>query len=449
MNKLIGGHTNHTDGGIPELVAEWEPAVWLVLDPTSDWGWASENLRTRFAWRPYIADIDFNAPIDPKQAARMVVATALAWAHNVSGGWWQGVNEPVIHSAEAMRRYADFECERVRLLAGNGLKAGIGSFAVGNPHDMTWWANFLPAMDAARQYGGLLFLHEYWFKTPFDTDFVSPSWTSLRHRKVYEGEPSHNWPGLPNRLKIGCILTEIGFDWGVWESGVVRGYAGIREPDEYVGDCEEYDAAIMGDPYILGACVFCCGNRAFQWTGYDIWPEVARKLAARANPLYRTLKPLQSDIINLVGRLPVHPTERYDPMRKAKRTIVHHMGFNYPGDRVRDSIRVIRSIARQKVKRDWPGGPYHFYVNRKGRKFQVNDLDIAAHHAARFNSTSYGVAMMNGNHMQDPTPEMVRAVVQINEMLGKRVKAHNELMKTYCPGDLDSWWWREIKGGAA
>ena len=69
MNRLLGGHTNQTWGGIPELVAGWKPAAWLVLNPSPDWGWASENLPTKFAWRPYIADLDFNAPIDPKAAA--------------------------------------------------------------------------------------------------------------------------------------------------------------------------------------------------------------------------------------------------------------------------------------------------------------------------------------------------------------------------------------------
>ena len=193
--------------------------------------------------------------------------------------------------------------------------------------------------------------------------------------------------------------------------------------------------------------MYCCGNADFQWTGYDIWPEVARMLADKAQPPYRDWGTSEPDIINLIGRLPVHPTERYNPMREAKRTIIHHMGFNYPGDGVRDSIRVIRSIARQKIKQGWPGGPYHFYADRKGRKFQVNSLDVAAYHAGRRNPTSYGVAMMNGNHMQDPTPEMVQAVVEINGTLGKRVKAHKQLMKTYCPGDLDSWWWRQIKEG--
>ena len=155
MHRLIGGHTNQTWGGIPELVAEWKPAVWLVLDPSSDWRWASENLPTRFTWRPYIADIDFNAPIDPKQSARLVVAATLPWASHVSGGWWQGTNESAIHSAEAMRRFADFEAERVRLLAREGLKAIVGCFAVGNPSDLSWWSAFFPALEAAKQHGGL------------------------------------------------------------------------------------------------------------------------------------------------------------------------------------------------------------------------------------------------------------------------------------------------------
>jgi len=442
MYRLIGGHTNQTWGGIPELVAEWKPAAWLVLNPSPDWGWASQNLPTRFAWRPYIADLDFNSSIDPKAAARLVVGATLPWARNVSKGWWQGTNESTIGSAEAMKRYADFEAERVRLLSIEGLRAGMGSFAVGNPKDLSWWGDFFPALDAARQHGGVLFLHEYWWDNPLEP------WTALRHRKVYHGEPSHNWPGLPARLQLPLIITEKGRDYGVVEPGVVKGWAGVVEPEEYVTECETYDAAVVADPYVVGTCVYCCGNADFQWTGYDIWDRVAKMLAARANPLYRSWNQPREDIINLIGRLPVHATKRYDPMREAKRTIIHHMGFNYPGDRVQDSIRVIRSIARQKVKAGWPGGSYHFYVDRMGRKFQVNSLDIAAYHAGRFNPTSYGVSMMNGNHLGDPTPEMVQGVKELCVVLGKRIKAHNELMNTYCPGPLDSWWWDIIKGGA-
>ena len=440
MTRLIGGHTNHTDGGIPELVWQWKPAAWLVMNPSQDWAWNSRNLPTRFVWRPHLEnDPDWYS--DPEGAARQVVEATLAWAGNVSGGWWQGLNEPTVSSAGDVALLARFEVERVKLLAQHGLKAGIGAFAEGNPAEFGWWRHFFPALEEAKRHDGVLLLHEYWWSDPLDP------WHALRHRKVYDGDG--DWKGLPNRLKLPLIVSECGRDYGTVEQGVVRGWAGAVEQDIYQGEIEAYDAALVGDPYVVGACVFCCGNRSFLWTGYEIWEQVARMLAAQARPLYRQWSQPQVGIINLVGRLPVHPTERFDPMGKAQRTIIHHTGFNYPGDRQQDSIRVIRSIARQYVERGRPGSPYHFYEDRMGRIFQANTLDVACHHAGQFNPTSYGIAMMAGTHLKDPTPEMVQGVRRTCEILGKPIKAHKELISTYCPGRLDSWWWKRIKRGLA
>ena len=221
--RLIGGHTNQTYGGIPELVATWKPPVWLVIDPGPEWKWVAQATpKTQFTWRIH-SDYqpDFNSEINPVQEARNWMASVLPWIRNVVSGYWQGTNESVISSPEAMRRFADYEIERTRLLASHGLKAAIGAFAVGNPPNMSWWEEFKPAIQAASEHGGVLILHAYWWETPPDTRFVSPPWTSLRHRKVYKGEPSHGWGGLTEQ--IPCILVEAGADKGVSEPGIVEG----------------------------------------------------------------------------------------------------------------------------------------------------------------------------------------------------------------------------------
>jgi len=291
MYRLIGGHTNHTFGGIPELVTSWQPPVWLVMDPGPEWKWVAQACpRTVFIWRIFNADQpDFNQPLDPVAEARAHVAQVLPWTGNVFGGKWKGVNEPVIASREAMKRFAEFEAERVRLLAAHGLQAVVGGFAVGNPPDLSWWREFEPALKTAGEHGGILGLHQYWWETPQDRRFVDPDWTSLRHRKVYDGEPSHGWEGLENRLPL--VMMEGGADCGVWEEGVVEGWNRIRNPEQYKADLNEFSLEIQKDTYVLGVCVFCCGNSSFLWMGYDIWPQVAREIAKKASPLYRKFQP--------------------------------------------------------------------------------------------------------------------------------------------------------------
>ncbi|MCB0084023.1 MAG: hypothetical protein KDE47_23960, partial [Caldilineaceae bacterium] len=46
---------------------------------------------------------------------------------------WQGYNEPVAGNAEEMKRLAEFEAERVRLLAERGIRSVIGNFGAGQP----------------------------------------------------------------------------------------------------------------------------------------------------------------------------------------------------------------------------------------------------------------------------------------------------------------------------
>lgn len=229
-------------------------------------------------------NIDFNQPLDPVQAARDHLARILPRLRPWMTGYIQGVNEPVIGSFDAMARYAAFEAERARILGDRGYAAALGSVAVGNPTDLMWWHVFTPALDVGREYGACLSLHQYDWPVMLASD---APWYTLRHRKVYGGEPSHDWPGLPAHLRLPLIITETGLDVGARTPGAIQGWRDILNPDQYLQDLATYSQELEADPYLFGAAIFCCGNLSGNWTGFDIWPQPADRLAQLAAPLYR------------------------------------------------------------------------------------------------------------------------------------------------------------------
>lgn len=289
LYRLLGPHVNAVQGGLPEVVARWKPPVALIMDHLGSWRWVKEaSPQTKFVGRLYHEfEPDFNdANLDPRLAAGQHCGAVLPVAKQMAGvyDYWQGVNEPVIGSREAMQRYATFEVERINILAQHGFRAAVGSFAVGNPADMSFWREFLPALEAARVHNGVLSLHEYGWPTFQD----SAPWLSLRHRKVYEGEPSMGWEGLPQHLRLPLIITETGLDGGIQTPGWMQGWNGHIEAHQYREQMRWYDIELKKDPYVLGAAIFCCGNISPNWWSFDIWPDLVRAVAENADPLYRS-----------------------------------------------------------------------------------------------------------------------------------------------------------------
>jgi hypothetical protein len=271
-------------------MVEWKPPLIVVLDHSDVWrDVKAASPQTTFVGRVYREfEPDFNDPgLDPIQAARDHCDRLLPWAERMGATYryWQGVNEPVIQSPEAMRRYTDFEVERVQIMAGEGFQVVVGSFSVGNP-DLPLWQDFLPALEAALQNRGALALHEYAWPT---LDHEWP-WYLLRHRKVYDGEPAHGWAGLPQPLKqLPLLVTECGLD-GLLEPGYPpRGWKTLyqQDPAEYLRQLAWYDDELLLDPYVAGAAIYCCGVADWIWSSYDIWPQPAQTLARAATPIYR------------------------------------------------------------------------------------------------------------------------------------------------------------------
>jgi hypothetical protein len=120
--------------------------------------------------------------------------------------YWEGHNEPRPHNHEVMRLFAQFEIERMQLMAQRGLRCAIGNFPNGSP-DLELWVDFLPALRTARQLGGILALHEY--ASPTLDAGVDPQtgegWFTLRYRKVYRYM-------VPREYQIPIVITELGID---------------------------------------------------------------------------------------------------------------------------------------------------------------------------------------------------------------------------------------------
>jgi len=261
--SLLGAHVNATVGGVAELIAQWKPPLVVILDHADVWLQAKlQSPKTTFVGRIYSEQQpDFNTTLDPINAANEHCAWLLNKIEQMGADrikrtydYWQGLNEPIVNSHDAMQRYADFEAERARILNANGFRVIVGSFSVGNP-ELAYWADFLPALEAARQYQGVLALHEYAWPQ-MDSD---PEWLLLRHRKVYDGEPAHGWAGLPAQLKtLPLLITECGLDGLLQQPSPPRGWRTLYTPEQYLAQLDWYDWQLRQDPYVAGAAIYCC-----------------------------------------------------------------------------------------------------------------------------------------------------------------------------------------------
>jgi hypothetical protein len=280
---------------IMEFIRRVRPAVVKAVD---DVGWLSDVKRES----PTTVTLGRLAPThqdmhgDPALAAQAFVAEQLTrYQLNRGVDYWEGWNEP--DPNENMAWYAAFEAERVRLLAEQGFKAAVGGFACGVPEWEEFLA-FLPAIEAASQYGGILTLHEYGAPT---MDYLV-------------GSPLPGWPGYPDRgvlalryrwwyqeiliprgLVVPLVISEAGID-GIIMAGQRLGPDGLGWQDftaywddmgllgggdGYVQQLAWYDSELQRDDYVIGFTVFTAGG-GDQWKSYEvngILPRLARYVA--------------------------------------------------------------------------------------------------------------------------------------------------------------------------
>ncbi len=205
---------------------------------------------------------------------------------------WQGYNEPVAGNADEMKRLADFEAERVRLLAARGIRSVIGNFGAGQPTGeppLSLWEHFLPAVQAAKENNGWLGLHEYSAPTIYHLSTREnqgrypgvatgdTGWLTLRYRQVY------NQILKPANLAIPLVFTELGVDglvgnhpgppdgkgWQDFQEYWAQNGFGLWGPGAYIEQLVWFDNAMRQDEYVLSGCIYAMAASA-GWESYDI-----------------------------------------------------------------------------------------------------------------------------------------------------------------------------------
>jgi hypothetical protein len=201
---------------------------------------------------------------------------------------WEAYNEPVADTADKMKRLADFEAERTRILGENGVRSVVGNFGAGQP-PLELWPLFEPALAAIRQYGGFLGLHEYsapvmQFRSGAlqfegEPDQGDEGWLTLRYRKVYRQFLQPMGYG-----DIPLLITECGVDGLVqprpgpaeaegWLDFIDTWRAnGLRDdpPGVYMDQLIWYDENLRQDDYVKGAAIFLAASNDSRWNSYDI-----------------------------------------------------------------------------------------------------------------------------------------------------------------------------------
>lgn len=295
----LGLFLTHHDVKALEIIAKGKPALVKTLEIDGNFvkGIKDSSPTTIVVGRIFLEQHNLDA--DPASLVQAFVDKLLPLATDplrMAGvDAWEAYNEPVADTVDKMKRLADFEAERTRLLAENGLRSVVGNFGVGHP-PLELWPEFRPALEAIRQYNGYLGLHEY--SAPImqfrsgalqlegEPGQGDEGWLTLRYRKVYRQQLiPMGFGDLPT------LITECGVDGLVqprpgpedakgWQDFVKTWRAnGLRDdpPGVYMDQLIWYDQNLQQDDYIKGAAIFLAGSNDDRWASYDILgPDAGR-----------------------------------------------------------------------------------------------------------------------------------------------------------------------------
>jgi len=227
---------------------------------------------------------------EPEAAAAALVARQLPeMRHHPYVDYWEGWNEPD-PNLDRMDWYARFEAERVRQLAGYGLRAAVGGFSTGVP-ELDEFRLFVPAIEAAKAHGGILTLHEY----------AAPDLTFLY------GDPLPGYPAYPDRgplmfryrwfyrdvleprgLVVPLVISEAGIDgiignrpgpeglgWQDFQGFWVEQGWGPDGQTAFLNQLQWLDNEARQDDYVIGYALFTAGGGR-RWESYELAPTLSR-----------------------------------------------------------------------------------------------------------------------------------------------------------------------------
>jgi hypothetical protein len=200
---------------------------------------------------------------EPEQAAWDYVNKHLhTYRLNPGADYWEGWNEPD-PGMQWMSWYARFEQERVRLMAQHGFRSAIGGFPPGVP-ELEEFELFVPAVETALRYGGIMTLHEgdvstgdmrylYGSALPGHPYYADRGAMAFRYRWFYRELLE------PVGLVIPLVISELTF----------AGWHTTTDNNLVYNQLAWYDSEARKDPYVIGFTVFTAGANT-QWENYNL-----------------------------------------------------------------------------------------------------------------------------------------------------------------------------------
>ncbi len=252
------------DTGIPgEFINQADQTIWIgrkgenVFDPNNPAGGGFSD--------------------DPVEAAQQYITRFLDQAIRLEPliQCWELNNEPVITDPSRMAWFARFLARGAQILRETYNKTAVlGCWSVGNP-DFPLWAQYGPALEAARRYGALLGRHSY-----AGPDQSTWSFLLLRHREDNIRFTTLGFPDMP------LVITECGADFVPFGNPQGKPWHELYGDDaqRYVDEIlSPFEAELLRDSYVLGATVFTYGHNWEHHTlnGRDAGQRIAARVGGR------------------------------------------------------------------------------------------------------------------------------------------------------------------------
>lgn len=221
----------------------------------------------------------------------------------------EGLNEPGFEQTpNNYRFYAEFEAERVRLMAEEwGKRACVGNFSVGKPEvvgelGQKIWQQMVPMLDALVKFKGAMCVHEYVVpEGEFDRLPLSilndpaGNWYTLRYLRAKElikqnqiaqrrtrvVRPDKKEIPIsygPDHTKINWIISEFGIDRAGnpdqdgWKAQLGEN---INAKCQYMSLISSYETNLFLDEAVIGATLFA--YEIPSWKSFDLTPLIEQK----------------------------------------------------------------------------------------------------------------------------------------------------------------------------
>ncbi len=252
MPSKLSVHLNSYPRNVFDVLERMQPGIVKIFNQSSEMNIDEIRRRcpnTLIVYRHYSAR-DYREPADRFFAEMRDTLNKLRGR----GIIWEGINEPIVETADDACALNRWFVRFAELMHNEGeLVAGF-SWSTGNPTPDKWSIVLPHLVDAAAAVDVHAF-HEYYKQNGGQTDW-------RRYREFERALPAH--------ARKPVIITEAGWD----DNGDPRtgGYRGKVSEQQYLEILKQYDAALMQDPYVLGATVFQWGDGA--WPSFELAPMI-------------------------------------------------------------------------------------------------------------------------------------------------------------------------------